>query len=117
MNFRQKLFYTILGGLLVFVGTLANNISSHETNKHPEFTTIKCDSIQLGDYGKEKGGMLIYADGDRVGISIESGNQRIDLECHNRYTLPSCGIRLQGGSNGEKLIGIESGEYSDLELV
>ena len=106
MNFRQKLFYTILGGALVFVGTLANNLSSHETLSNPEFNSIKCNSIIIG--GEDKAFITMYAIGDKARIGLKIGNQEINLLCEEDPDVPSCLISLKGGVEGNQLIDLSA---------
>ena len=120
MNFRQKLFYTILGGVLVFVGTLANNLSSRETLGLTEFGSIRCSSITIGRGSDESARIMLAAVGGWAVMKVSSGTQQIKISCKDDESLPSedeiqpaCEIVMKGGVNGEKWIDIQAGEFTD----
>ncbi len=75
MQFKQKLAYMALGGLLVFMGQLLPNMINHNAtaqgNKSLEFDSVKCRNLVVVD---ESGKTRV-----KVGLSSDRGNFGYDL--------------------------------------
>ncbi|MDE0041116.1 MAG: hypothetical protein OXT74_03720 [Candidatus Poribacteria bacterium] len=112
MNFRQKLGFTILGAGLMFIGTIANNLTfSHETPKNVEFDTIRCTAILIKGYCKDSGQIALYADEGNAAIALQGEEQQIWISCKDYGRQRNCEINMQGGLDGQKRIDLKTGDY------
>lgn len=115
MNFRQKLGYTVLGAGLMFIGTIANNLTfSHETLKDVEFGWIKCSGITIGGDSSDSSSILLYAVNENATITMMSGKQLINIVCDYRNELPICEIDMRGGIDGDNQMELNVGEFDPI---
>ncbi len=111
MNFRQKLFYTVLGGVLVFIGTLANNLTfSHDENlRDRKFDVLRCRALVVSGSSSQ---ITLNAFDSNALINLQSGKQQIVLMCDDGGRK-TCFMSLNGGSDRINNIEFDAIESDD----
>lgn len=116
MQFKQKLAYMALGGLLVFMGQLLPNLTggtatAQKSKETVEFDTIKVRRIEIADNASEA----------KITIGVEQGKPIIELKNKTTMSLPNIrtmdGRQIDFSTVGESHATLSSGALTMTSII